>query len=301
MRRAALGIMVAACVCRTALPANESKAPSELEVLTSTSEAEPKDSVRAIVARRGQVTHAAITLIVEPPAIVYPAANDQSCKTVTQGSQTLALAANAPDPLVVCLSAPRDGKSRLLATAVGADGSVQTAQSDTIRFAQKSIGSNPALMALLTAAIGFIFGLGSSWFSAFTETYRNRRKTRAEAEKFLAETFYPEIRNHARAIAQYRSSADAARKNLAANPLPQTAATVAYSDDRFAQLAQYFASLRSQSLKDRLVAYDASTQNFNNEANRLLGTAAVARDTTQQDANAAALQRELTALGFLPP
>lgn len=271
-----------------------------LEVVSTASEARMSESVLVLVSRRAAASHASVTLVVGHPATLSPATSDSACAQHASDKSTITWASGALDSEYFCVTSAKSVKTRVVAVAIGSDGISRSAQSDLIQFKSPSVDSNPVFMALLTAAVGFVFGIGSTWFSAFTEAYRNRRKARLEAEEFVTKTYFPEIKGHAKAIQEYLGADNDRRRDslcILALALPATAA--AFSVEKATSLTSYFASLGRQGIRDDLQKYSQLARDFNDQANVLLGEAPKARNTVEQESIAKELQKMLERMGFL--
>jgi hypothetical protein len=270
---------------------------SDLQVSTVTTETSVKDSVRVIIIRRGAAISAPFTLFVDKPLIMSLASGTGECGQGTGGANELALAAGTTNPTLVCVRSAERGRARVVATAIEA-GNLVVAQSELMKFDEKSIGSSPVLMTMISAVIGFLFGLGSTWFSAFTEAWRNRQKTRTETQQFIAETFFPEIRANSSFIAKYLHSSSADRQRLATKSLAAPAVTEVFSAARFNAICDYFGALKRPALRESLEAYDGLSRQFNDAGNVLQGVNPDQRDTAKQEAVAVKLSETLGKMGF---
>jgi hypothetical protein len=271
----------------------------DLEVMSSAGSARVGESVLVMVTRHAAVSRSSVTVLAESPASMTLVERNGACSSSEAGLHSLIVAADLPNPLVVCLWSAKSVRTRVLVSATGTDGAIHAAQSDAIDFTETSIGNNPVLMALLSATIGFVLGLGSTWYSAFTEAWRNKQKARADTQQFIVETLFPEIREHAKAIETYLTAPPAQRRTLAVKTLAATAGTEAYSQARLSRLSDYFAYLRKKTLQERLSVYDKVANEFNDEADRLNRQVPDARDTSNQDAIATKLRTLLKAMGFV--
>jgi hypothetical protein len=271
----------------------------DLEVTSSAVSTRIGERVLVMVTRHPAVSHSPVTVLAPAPAAVTLADSGGTCRSAGAGVHRLIVPADQPNPFVVCLWATTPVKTRVLVSAPGSDEVSRGGQSEIIEVAETSIGTNPVFMALLSAIVGFVLGLGSTWYSAFTDAWRNKQKARAETQEFIAETFFPEIRDHARKIYAYLQAKPDQRKLLAGRPLAEAAATEAHSKERLSKLAEYFDSMRKPALRKRLSKYDELINYFNHEAHRLNRMELTARDTAKQAAIAAALHKLHKVMGFI--
>jgi hypothetical protein len=299
--QAAIAGMLAASLASTATAAE----PAPLVLIASLSRAPPKASVMVMLMRQGPA--AGQPVVVRGPAgsQLWAASADGKCDprapTVTQSLQ---VPADAPDAFAMCFTMTSAGAAaQLIATAKSGEGFI-AAVSSPIEIAQAperpSIWANPVLAALLSAAVGFAFGLASSWFQTWYDAWKQGKAVGRDAQKFIAETFFPELRRNADHLFKYLTATPEQRQELSGKSLEAPRITEALTGERFLDLCAYFTSISRRELSGVLRTYDKDLSGFNRWANRLAKEIPENRETREQELLAKRLQKTLTTMKISP-
>ena len=287
------GILVAATAIHGAATAVE-PLPA-LELVGATARLAPGASSLLLVVRRDDAAGKAFSLLAPEGASLWLADADGTCGRSSGQTATLNLPADSANPALVCFSMKTLANGvRVMATLTSGNTVYSATQPfDIGEPPSDSIWDKPGVSVILSALVGFLFGLGSSWFQAWFDTWKESRNARTDAQKFIADSLFPELREHATALAKYLSADPAELQRLCVTNLKVPQITAALSGDRLVGLTSYFASVSRRALKTELDAYDKGLTAFNRWADRLGTAAAGARDPGEQKLVAEKLYRSL--------
>lgn len=182
---------------------------------------------------------------------------------------------------VICLFGERPGAVHVLVRTTTADGDFLVAQSPSIVFEpvdDASFWNRPGVSTLLSALIGFVFGLLSTALTTAAAEWRESRATRRETEKWVIDTVLPEIREHAQVALDFERASPANRLTLAVNHLAMANVTAARSGKRVWQLSTYLPSVRGVDLRFLLQDYALALERHNREVDALSSTPAASRN-----------------------
>lgn len=276
------GILFAATAVRgTAAPIEP---PPALELSSTTTRVAPGATALVLVVRRDDAAEKATALRAPDGAGLWLANAEGTCRKPSDLKATLNLAADSPNPALVCFSMKTAATGVRLVATVSAGNSVYAgAQTfDVAEPPSDSVWEKPGFSVILSALVGFLFGIGSNWLQVWFDTWKESRSSRSDAQKFIAETLFPELREHATALAKYLAANAAELQSLCIRNLKVPQITAALSGDRLVGLISYFSSVSKRMLKAELETYDDNLSAFNRWADRLSQDAANARDPAEQ-------------------
>lgn len=296
MRRVRLHLLLLAGVSALASGAE----PAPLVLLSTVAKAPPDTGIMVLLARNGAAKGRPIIVRGPTGSRLWAAPEDGTCNVLPAAAGALLqVAAAAPDTLPLCFSNSVAGISvQLVATTadaqtalMGVSTPIQLAQSPRITF-----WSNPAVTTILSAAVGFAFGLASSWFQTWYDAWKQNRVVRRDAQKFIAESLFPELRKNGEALSEYLTSSRELRQAKSTTKLSAPKITEALGAGRFVKLSEYFTVISQRELTQTLRAYDKDLSSFNRLADRLAALNAQERDTAEQEVVAKRLHSYLSTM-----
>lgn len=295
MPAALLGFLVAVIWSSSSTFAADA-APPALELVASHTKASPRSGVLILVIRRADAIGKPITLRAADGAHLWTASSAGACSGTPQGTALLELPADAANPATVCfaMDSVTAGVQALATIAAGTTVySAATQSIDVAEPASDSFWEKPGVSVILSAFVGFVFGLGSAWFQVWFDTWKQAREARASAQQFIASALFPELRDHATALAEYVNADDAKRRTICTRTLKVPKITDALSAGRLAGLSSYFASVSHAQFDADLRAYDENLTAFNRWADRLSQQQPAERQTGEQQLVVVNLRNQL--------
>jgi len=292
---ALLGLLVAVTWSPSSTVA-AADAPPALELVASHTKVTPRSGVLILVIRRADAVGKPITLRAADGAHLWSASPDRACSGASQGTALLELPADAANPAPVCFAMDSVTAGVQALATIAAGNTVYSAATQSIDIAEpvsQSFWDKPGVSVILSAFVGFVFGLGSAWFQVWFDTWKQAREAGASAQQFIASALFPELRDHATALAEYVNADDAKRRAICTRTLKVPKITDALSAGRLAGLSSYFASVSHAELDAELRAYDENLTSFNRWADRLSQQQAADRETGEQQLIAGRLRDQL--------
>lgn len=256
-----------------------------LELVTTSSKVTPGADSLVLVVRRGEAAGKAVSLRAPEGAKLWLADADGTCSTPVGQKAALNLDASAANPALVCFSMKNLAAGVRVVATVSAGSALYNAATQPFDIAEppsESIWEKPGVSVILSALVGFLFGLGSSWLQVFFDSRKEDRVARSDSQKFIAESLFPELRGHANALAKYLAADPAELQNLCVILLEVPEITAALSGDRVIALASYFDSVSLRFFKAQLREYDTNLDGYNRWADRLKPQTALNRDPGEQ-------------------
>lgn len=197
----------------------------------------------------------------------------------TSSTSEVVLDSRSPNPSLLCVSTSQPASMRLLAVGQDLDGLTYVESSENIQFVNASElpqwWESAGAKTVLSAAVGFLFGLGANIFSTWFDGWKSKRTVRLNGEQTLISTVYPELMGHAQRLRELDAIADRLDDYhaLLLQPLRQRGLTTALFEGQAASVKSYLGSIGSTSRPlRRLTAYDELIQSFNNEVIQLVQT-----------------------------
>lgn len=281
--------------------AAEDDAPKALEFLPSATTSTAGAPIQLLLVRRGPGADQGIVVYGPAGSRVWRSDESRVCAQAPDASSTLQIPASGPDVVALCFSMEQAGSAARLAAVSVTGADVLTAVSDSLEFreaASTSIWSTPFMTVALPAVIGFVFGLGSSFFQVWLERWKESRLARAQAEQFVASTLFPELSEHATKLNAFFVATDEDKRKLATQALAVPNVTSALKDPQYSALTQYFDSFSRRSFARELRAYEGTLSRYNHEANVLIRQPSEQRQVAQQEQHASALRSQLQRWGL---
>jgi hypothetical protein len=260
--------------------------PPPLVLFSTVAKAPPDTGIVVLLARTGGAKGRAVILRGPTGSAMWAAPEDGNCNGLPASARaTLQVPATAPDSLPFCFSNSLAGVSvQLVATTADAQPPL-TGVSTPIQLAQSprtAFWSNPAVTTLLSAAVGFVFGLASSWFQTWYDAWKQNRVIRRDAQKFIADSLFPELRKNGELLSGYLTATPEERKAKSIIKLSAPKITEGLGAERLVKLSEYFTVISKLELTQTLRNYDRDLTSFNRMADRLSSFRVEERDTAEQ-------------------
>jgi hypothetical protein len=240
-----------------------------------------------------------------PAAVIAAAESGARCATSPAGSASSLQLAVAPGTATtaICVVGVRAGVVHVLVRAATPTGEALVAQSAGIEFqvpAEASFWERPGVSTLLSALVGFVFGLLSTALTTGVAEWREARASRRKTEKWVIDHVLPEMREHALAMRAFERADRAARLTLSVRHLSMENVAAALAGDVVWRLAAYLPSVRGVDLRFELQEYALALERHNREVDALGGEPAASRDLTRIERSFAELAAFHRRLGLRP-
>jgi hypothetical protein len=219
-------------------------------------------------------------------AAIAAAESGGRCAASPAGSDSRLQLSVAPGTTAaaVCVVGARAGVVHVLVRGATPTGEALVAQSAGIEFeapAEASFWERPGVSTLLSALVGFVFGLLSTALTTGVAEWREARASRRKTEKWVVDSVLPEMREHALATLAFERADRAARLLLSVRHLSMENVVAARAGDIVWRLAAYLPSVRGVDLRFELQEYALALERHNREVDALSGEPAASRNLTR--------------------
>jgi len=303
-------LRVASLVLVSVAATAEIAPPAELALYTSQAKAKAGDTFVIWIVRRGSLLRAQVVVQSTPGSQVFaPSRTSARCPApaavtaATLSGTTLDPPASGDLqtelPAVICVRGRSTGTVTILASAHDPSGALQVAKPVTVEITEPvRFWSTTAFATLLSAFVGFVFGLGSTWIGALLDGWKAKRALRVEGEKFMVSAIYPELVDHAKFIRRWQAATSEQRQKQCTESLPQASMTAGLFLRKAKAVASYLPATDPSRVATALTAHDARVMQYNDLAAQLHEQPQASRDASKVEPLITSLTESLDKFGL---